>query len=82
MNTHVVRFYSVKDIPYKALGVEIYNCHEYLKNRNHWNGCGLLLHEFCHLIHQIVLLHGLDNENVKIMYAMALETGKYEEVLR
>ena len=72
----------MNDIPDKALGIEIYNCNEYLQNRDHWNGCGLLLHEFCHLIHQIVLPQGLENEHVKMMYKMAIESGKYEEVLR
>ena len=26
-----------------------------MKMRLHWNGCGLLLHEYCHLIHQCCL---------------------------
>lgn len=48
--------------------------------RNHWNGCGLILHEICHLIHQQVL--GLDCERVKIIYARAQQSGRYESVLR
>lgn len=72
----------VNDIPDKALGIEIYNCNEYLRNRDHWNGCGLLLHEFCHLIHQIILPQGLENKYVKVMYDIAMESGKYEEVIR
>lgn len=73
---------SVNDIPDKVFGIEIYNVNEYVRNRNHWNGCGLLLHEYCHLIHQLVLPQGLDNDNVKSMYQVALDSGKYEEVLR
>lgn len=71
-----------KDIPEKVLGIEIYNCFEYLQNRNHWNGCGLLLHEFCHLIHQLVLPDGLSNQDVKNMYGLAMKSKKYQEVLR
>ena len=43
------------DIPDKTKCVEIYNCFSYLQQRLHWNGHGLLLHEYCHLIHQICL---------------------------
>ena len=53
-----------------------------MRNRNHWNGCGLLLHEYCHLIHQLVLNHGLDNHDVISMYKQAMESDKYEDVLR
>ena len=31
----------------------------------HWNGVVLVLHEICHLIHQLVLPYGLDNVRVK-----------------
>ena len=50
--------------------------------RLHWNGCGLLLHEICHLIHQFVLEDGLFNETVKDVYSKARESGLYEKVLR
>ena len=73
---------STKDKPEKVFGIEIYNCFEYIRNRDHWNGCGLLLHEFCHLIHQLVLPDGLNNEKIKTMYEIAMKSGKYEEVLR
>lgn len=73
---------GVHDIPEKVLGIEIYDCNEYMRNRNHWNGCGLLLHEYCHLMHQLVLNHGLDNYDVISMYKQAMESGKYEDVLR
>mmetsp|Transcript_24745 Transcript_24745/g.36958 ORF Transcript_24745/g.36958 Transcript_24745/m.36958 type:complete len:381 (-) Transcript_24745:1256-2398(-) len=72
----------VRDIPEKVLGIEIYNCFEYIQNRNHWNGCGLLLHEFCHLIHQLVLPEGLNNQGVKDMYELAMESRLYDKVLR
>lgn len=68
------------DIPDKVLGIEIYNCYEYLDSRNHWNGCGLILHEFTHLIHQIVL--GLDCEKVIDVFGHALDCQLYDEVLR
>jgi hypothetical protein len=48
--------------------------------RNHWNGCGLILHELCHLIHQQVL--GLNCGRVKAMYVRAQQSGRYEQVLR
>ena len=50
---------SANDIPDKARGIEIYNSFEYERMRLHWNGCGLLLHELCHLIHQLALVQGL-----------------------
>lgn len=50
--------------------------------RMHWNGCGLLLHEYCHLIHQIVLKDGLENERVFDAFGALLESEKYDEVLR
>lgn len=73
---------SVNDIPQKTLGVEIYNCFEYESMRLHWNGCGLLLHEFCHLIHQIILEDGLQNEMIMNAFGTALESGLYDDVLR
>jgi hypothetical protein len=48
--------------------------------RNHWNGCGLILHELCHLIHQQVL--GLECAAVKAAFERAKSSGNYEHVLR
>jgi len=73
---------TVNDIPAKALGIEIYNCFEYEQMRLHWNGCGLILHELCHLIHQLVLTDGLDSEMVMDSFGNALESGFYDDVLR
>jgi hypothetical protein len=72
----------MNDLPQKTLGIEIYNCIEYKRNRLYWNGCGLILHELCHLIHQLVLPDGLHNHQIKNSYECAMRTGKYEEVLR
>lgn len=69
-----------RDKPEKALGIEIYSAEAYLRMRNHWNGCGLILHEICHLIHQHVL--GLDCISVKAAYKAAEQSGKYDTVLR
>ena len=55
MNEWMNEFSSAHDIPEKSKCVEIYNCFNYMKMRLHWNGCGLLLHEYCHLIHQCCL---------------------------
>jgi hypothetical protein len=71
---------SVFDRPEKAPGIEIYNCFEYRKMRWHWNGCGLLLHELCHIIHQFCL--GLDNKIIEDAYQKAKDSGKLDEVLR
>ena len=68
------------DNPEKALGIEIYNCYDYQSSRMHWNGCGLLLHELSHLIHQIVL--GLDCEEVLDVFGDALDSHLYDEVFR
>ena len=54
------------DRPFKAPSIEIYNCFDYRKQKWHWNGCGLLLHEYCHVIHQFCL--SLDNATVMKEY--------------
>ena len=72
--------HCARDIPEKARGIEIYNCHDYERMRLHWNGCGLLLHEFCHLVHQSVL--DLDNETVKDLYETARYSERYDKTLR
>jgi hypothetical protein len=71
-----------RDSPAKVLGIEIYSVFDYLKMRLHWNGSGLLLHEFCHLIHQQVLPNGLFNKTVDTAYQRADRSGLYERVLR
>jgi hypothetical protein len=50
--------------------------------RLHWNGCGLILHELCHLIHQQVLPGGLENADVVDAYTNARKSGMYDTVLR
>ena len=70
------------DTPQKALGIEIYSCVYYQNMRLHWNGSGLLLHEFCHLIHQCCLEDGLENQTVIALYETADASGRYEKVLR
>lgn len=68
------------DNPDKTLGIEIYSVSDYLRMRNHWNGFGLILHEFCHLIHQVIL--GLGCPTVIDLYHCAEQSGKYRSVLR
>jgi hypothetical protein len=48
--------------------------------RLHWNGCGLLLHELCHLIHQFCL--GLDDQRVQRLYEQAEKSKIYDQTLR
>lgn len=72
----------VCDNPEKARSVELYDCYEYLRSRLHWNGCGLILHEFCHLIHNMVLPNGLDNKLVSDVYERTLSKGKYDKIIR
>ena len=50
--------------------------------RLHWNGCGLMLHELSHLIHQLVLPLGLENLVVKKAFERARIVGLYESVRR
>eukprot|EP00934_Nitzschia_sp_Nitz4_P001562 Nitzschia sp. Nitz4//scaffold341_size29662//7475//8725//NITZ4_008037-RA/size29662-processed-gene-0.26-mRNA-1//-1//CDS//3329548543//1562//frame0 len=69
-----------RDRPEKAHGIEIYSSSDYERMRLHWNGCGLILHEFCHLIHQTCL--GLDSPQVERLYREALRSGKYDRTLR
>jgi len=64
----------------KVGGVEIYSASQYCEMRLHWNGCGLLLHELSHLIHQHCL--NLQNVEVQTAYEQARSSGKYETVLR
>jgi len=71
-----------KDRREKRGGIEVYNCEVYGRMRLHWNGCGLLLHELCHLVHQFVLEDGLDNVLVKDLLRRSRENGKYDRVLR
>lgn len=70
------------DIPQKARGIEIYSCQDFQRMRLHWNGSGLLLHEYCHLIHQFCVEDGLDNDQVSALYRQAQASGRYERVLR
>jgi hypothetical protein len=77
---HEAWLLSKLDRPEKAPGIEIYNCFEYRKMRWHWNGCGLLLHELCHVIHNVCL--GLDNPVVEDAYKIARKSGKYDTTLR
>lgn len=71
-----------RDKPEKAAGIEIYNCFDYQVMRLHWNGCGLLLHEFCHLIHQFALPDGLENATVIDAFEKATNSGLYDNTLR
>ena len=71
-----------RDNPEKVYGVEIYNCSEYQRSRLHWNGCGLILHELCHLIHQFVVPDGLSNESIRSMFTSSKLNGKYKQVYR
>lgn len=66
----------------KAHGIEIYNCSDYQRMRLHWNGCGLILHELCHIIHQFVLPDGLHNVQILRAYECARSSGLYENVRR
>jgi hypothetical protein len=60
------------DNPQKAPGIEIYDARQYVRSRRYWNGYVLLLHEFCHIIHQFVLQDGLDNGAIQEMHQKAL----------
>jgi hypothetical protein len=71
-----------RDRPDKALSIEIYSCTDYRRMRLHWNGAGLLLHEFCHIIHQQVLPDGLENQQVKEASHAAEASQKYKAVFR
>eukprot|EP00985_Skeletonema_marinoi_P034073 scaffold42966_cov153-Skeletonema_marinoi.AAC.1 len=72
----------VQDKAEKEASIEIYNSVEYLNLRLHYNGCGLMLHELCHIIHQTTLPGGLSNMLVIEMHKIAKESGKYSRVLR
>lgn len=69
-----------RDNPDKVMGIEIYNAADFCRMRQHWNGCGLLLHELCHIVHQVVL--GLQNRRVIDLYKDAQRGGRYEKALR
>jgi hypothetical protein len=71
-----------RDTPQKARDIEIYSCYDFQRMRLHWNGSGLLLHEFCHLIHQFCLHEGLENTQVAELYKTARSSGRYDQVLR
>ena len=63
-------------------GIEIYDCRDYQQMRLHWNGAGLLCHEFCHLIHQFALKDGLRNLKILHTYLAAKSSGRYDKTLR
>jgi hypothetical protein len=71
---------SARDRPDKACSIEIYNAYDYIRMRHHWNGSGLLLHEYCHLIHQHVF--GLDNIRIRSIYETIQQSILYQHVLR
>ncbi|CAB9524751.1 Transmembrane amino acid transporter protein [Seminavis robusta] len=71
-----------RDRPDKMHSIEIYDCWEYLQMRLHWNGAGLICHEFCHLIHQFALPNGLGNTQLWQAYCKARESGLYDKALR
>jgi hypothetical protein len=77
---HSPKTNSAHDRPDKVLGIEIYNMYDYLRMRHHWNGSGLLLHEYCHLIHQHVF--GLDSIRIQALYQQAQQSQLYDTVLR
>jgi len=70
------------DDPRKTLSIEVYDAEDYRRMRLHWNGCGLLLHEFCHLVHQCCLPDGLGNSTVAKAYETAKITSLYDVVRR
>ena len=70
------------DRPEKVHSIELYSAAEYRHNREHYNGAGLLLHEYCHIIHQLVLPNGLENDRIKRLYIQMRQSGRYECVLR
>jgi len=70
------------DNPQKATSIEVYSAVEYCRNRLHYNGAGLILHEYCHLIHQLVLPNGLDNARIVKLYDTMRKSGKYNNVHR
>jgi len=71
-----------QDKAVKEASVEIYNSVEYLNLRLHYNGCGLMLHELCHIIHQTTLPGGLSNMLVIEMHKIAKNSRRYSRVLR
>lgn len=72
--------HRARDNPQKTMGIEIYHAADFCRMRRHWNGCGLLLHEFTHIIHQVVL--GLQNQRIVDLYQWARRSGRYERTLR
>jgi hypothetical protein len=74
--------HCARDIPDKSRGIEIYSSSDFLRMRLHWNGCGLLLHELCHIIHQFALNDGINNDSVKEVFEGAKKSGLYDQTLR
>jgi hypothetical protein len=62
----------MRDIPEKAPGIEIYNIDHYLQARAYYNGYGLLLHEYFHILQQFVLPDGLNNVIIQTLHRKAL----------
>ncbi|KAL9180093.1 hypothetical protein ACHAXT_008063 [Thalassiosira profunda] len=73
---------TIRDRQEKEESIEIYNAAEYQRMRLHYQSYGLLLHEFCHIVHQKALPGGLYNSTVVDIHRIAKESGKYAKVLR
>jgi hypothetical protein len=73
----------MRDLPEKAPGIEIYSIDHYLQARRFYNGYGLLLHEYCHIVHQFVLPDGLSNVTIQTLHHKAmLHKAQYQSVYR
>ena len=77
---HPAWLVGARDRPEKALGIEVYSWNDFECMRLHWNGCGLLLHELCHLIHQQVM--GLEDPSIEKLYQSAQDSGLYQRMAR
>jgi len=64
----------------KAPGIEIYDARQYMRSRCYFNGYGLILHEYCHVIHQFVL--GLHHTGIKELHQKSLRKLQYQCVFR
>jgi hypothetical protein len=60
--------------------IEIYDCENYIQDRELWGIGGLILHEFSHAYHYHFCPEGFNNASIKTAYEHAASNHLYDEI--
>lgn len=66
--------------PDKYGSIEVYQCHENLKDMDDAGPGGFFLHELCHAYHFKVVDSGFENTEIEECYKIAMKEGLYDKV--